>query len=285
MLRDFRPGEVWEGVRVDGHAETTRLRGEAARRRMRWRIVQTGEGEADDDDIDIRVWHPSAPERMRTRVRNDDSIVLELALGDVSLVLPGDIGPAVERVLAAHASRTPLFRASRDSELPGPAVPGPAPPGAAIAPPRCHDSERGHARNAAGCSPGPAEPRLVERRPVERRPVQAHRQLRGLKVPHHGSRTSSDRGLSRRAPAASGHRQRRTWQPARPSRAGRARTIRGAWNGGVQDGSGRRDSARYRRPHVDPANVLRPPTDAPTRPLGAIDAARRRLEDERYAVG
>ena len=44
MLRDFRPGEVWEGVRVDGHAETTRLRGEAARRRVRWRIVQSGDG-------------------------------------------------------------------------------------------------------------------------------------------------------------------------------------------------------------------------------------------------
>ena len=31
MLRDFRPGEVWEGVPVDGHAETTRLRGRGAR--------------------------------------------------------------------------------------------------------------------------------------------------------------------------------------------------------------------------------------------------------------
>ena len=39
---------------------------------------------------------------IRTRVRNDDSIVLELALGNVSLILPGDIGPAVERVLAAQ---------------------------------------------------------------------------------------------------------------------------------------------------------------------------------------
>ncbi len=29
MLRDFRPAEVWEGVPVDGHAETTRLRDEA----------------------------------------------------------------------------------------------------------------------------------------------------------------------------------------------------------------------------------------------------------------
>lgn len=116
MLRDFRPAEVWEGVPVDGHAETTRLRDEAVQRHMRWRIVRAGEaereaereGEAHADDVDIRVWHPSAPEWMRTRVRNDDSIVLELALGNMSLILPGDIGPAVERVLSAqHAPSAP----------------------------------------------------------------------------------------------------------------------------------------------------------------------------------
>src|SRR5262249_49914690 len=146
MLRDFRPAEVWEGVPVEGHAETERLRSEATRRHMRWRIVQAGErlavgdsggadreaeprviqggfqgvergvarsaaqsaaqsvaqsvardvardvdrgedrGEdreadgglrqtavdADADDVEIRVWHPSAPEWIRKRVRNDD---------------------------------------------------------------------------------------------------------------------------------------------------------------------------------------------------------------------
>jgi competence protein ComEC len=114
MLRDFRPGEVWEGVPVDGHADLTRLRAEAARRHMRWRVVQTSARAtrvvADDGgDVDIRVWHPSAPEWIRTRVRNDDSIVLELAFGNVSVILPGDIGSAVERVLASqHASAAPL---------------------------------------------------------------------------------------------------------------------------------------------------------------------------------
>jgi competence protein ComEC len=171
MLRDFRPAEVWEGVPVDGHAETTRLRGEAMRRHLRWRIVQTGGGELDDDDnddgddddddddddVDIRVWHPSAPEVIRTRVRNDDSIVLELALGNVSLILPGDIGPAVERVLAArHTS---------------PALPGPAP----SAPARVTTVKASmHA------------PPSLERLPV---PVPAP--LRVLKAPHHGSKASS----------------------------------------------------------------------------------------------
>jgi competence protein ComEC len=112
MLRDFRPGEVWEGVPVDGHVEMTRLKHEATGRRARWRIVRSGDGASsgdgapDADDIDIRVWHPSAPSwsRTRTRVRNDDSIVLELALMNVSMVLPGDIGPAVERTLAGQVS-------------------------------------------------------------------------------------------------------------------------------------------------------------------------------------
>jgi beta-lactamase superfamily II metal-dependent hydrolase len=106
MLRDFRPAEVWEGVPVDGHAEMTRLKYEAIQYRARWRIAQAGlhaneTGEL-EDDVDLRVWHPSAPEFVRTRVRNDDSIVLELALGHVSLILPGDIGSSVERELTTR---------------------------------------------------------------------------------------------------------------------------------------------------------------------------------------
>jgi len=169
MLRDFRPGEVWEGVPVDGHTEMTRLKAEAALRRVRWRAIQSGarvtrvvadermdntrsgDGELADDggDVDIRVWHPSAPEFIRTRVRNDDSIVLELALGNVSLILPGDIGSAVERVLAAEHAR-------------------PAPARVTVV-------------NAS-------MPALMS---DVRRPVAAPPLLRVLKVPHHGSKSSS----------------------------------------------------------------------------------------------
>ena len=149
MLQDFRPGEVWEGVPVDGHAETARLRGEAMQRRVRWRNVQSGDrldrgGEA----VDIRVWHPRAPQWIRTRVRNDDSIVLELAMGEVSVILPGDIGPAVERVLAAEDLASPR-----------------SPPPALVMASMTNVSVSAHRRWA--------EP------------------LRVLKVPHHGSRTSS----------------------------------------------------------------------------------------------
>jgi competence protein ComEC len=41
-------------------------------------------------------------------VRNDDSIVLEISYGDVSIVLPGDISAPVEEALAARLSAAPL---------------------------------------------------------------------------------------------------------------------------------------------------------------------------------
>jgi competence protein ComEC len=164
VLRDFRPAEVWEGVPVDGHEETTRLRSAAARSHVRWRTVRSGERmmlagerdvEVDGDSVDVQVWHPSAPQWIRTRVRNDDSIVLELALGNVSLILPGDIGPSVERVLAVqHAS---------------PALPSPA-------------TRRVAAVTAAAYA---TPPERWSSNAMSAAP------LRVLKAPHHGSKTSS----------------------------------------------------------------------------------------------
>ena len=45
----------------------------------------------------MRVLHPPAPDWERPRVRNDDSVVLEVVYGDVALLLTGDIGAEVER--------------------------------------------------------------------------------------------------------------------------------------------------------------------------------------------
>ncbi len=50
----------------------------------------------------MRVWHPPPPDWERQRVRNDDSVVIEVRFGDVSVVLPGDISAEVERALAAE---------------------------------------------------------------------------------------------------------------------------------------------------------------------------------------
>ena len=47
------------------------------------------------------IRHPPPPDWERQKVRNDDSMVIELRYGDVSIVLTGDIGRDVERTLAA----------------------------------------------------------------------------------------------------------------------------------------------------------------------------------------
>ena len=45
--------------------------------------------------------HPPLPDWERQKVRNDDSLVIELRYGQVSMLLTGDIGREVER----HSSR------------------------------------------------------------------------------------------------------------------------------------------------------------------------------------
>jgi len=50
-------------------------------------------------DVRIRVLNPPAPDWERRRVRNDDSVVIEVVYRDVALLLTGDIGAEVERAL------------------------------------------------------------------------------------------------------------------------------------------------------------------------------------------
>lgn len=99
VLGDFRPREVWEDVPVPRSARLRRLKTLALGHGAVWRTLQAGEmlriGE-----VQVAVWHPPAPEWERQRVRNDDSLVLEIRHRDVSFVLPGDIGADVESRLA-----------------------------------------------------------------------------------------------------------------------------------------------------------------------------------------
>ena len=53
------------------------------------------------DDVEIVARHPAVADWERQKVRNDDSLVLELRWRDVSILLTGDIGREVERTLAA----------------------------------------------------------------------------------------------------------------------------------------------------------------------------------------
>ena len=99
IVRDFHPREIWEGVPVPRSRALAELQRLARAQRIAWRTLQTGDVVV-VDDVAIRVLHPPPPDWERQRVRNDDSLVLELRYGDVSLVLPGDIGADVETGLA-----------------------------------------------------------------------------------------------------------------------------------------------------------------------------------------
>jgi competence protein ComEC len=100
IVREFRPREVWEGIPVPRFAPLTALRLAAQAAGARWANVY-----ADDriwiDEVEIVARHPEPADWERQKVRNDDSIVLDLRWRDVSVLLTGDIGRAVERGLAS----------------------------------------------------------------------------------------------------------------------------------------------------------------------------------------
>jgi competence protein ComEC len=107
LLREFAPREIWWGVPVAGHQPAERLQAEAARVRAAWRTLQRGDLVA-IGGVDLRVHHPPPPDWERRRVRNDDSLVLELVYGSVSVVLTGDVGTEVEQSLVPLLAPRPL---------------------------------------------------------------------------------------------------------------------------------------------------------------------------------
>ena len=100
VVRDLRPGEVWEGVPVPSSEILAGLRAAAEEEGALWRTVRSGDRMM-MGGIGVHVLHPPAPDWERRRVRNDDSIVIEFRHGGVSIILPGDIGEEVEPAVAA----------------------------------------------------------------------------------------------------------------------------------------------------------------------------------------
>ena len=107
VIRDFRPREVWEGISVPALEQLQPLRRAAEQAGAQWHTKLAGERLV-FGEVSLSVWHPPPPEWERQRVRNDDSIVLELRFRDVSVVLPGDIGREVERALAPNLPPAPI---------------------------------------------------------------------------------------------------------------------------------------------------------------------------------
>jgi competence protein ComEC len=101
VIRAMKVGSIWEGVPVPPHQGLRALSHLARETGTSWRTVQAGDRER-FGGVEIRVWHPSPPEWERQRIRNDDSIVLEVRLGRVSIVLAGDIGREGERAILSR---------------------------------------------------------------------------------------------------------------------------------------------------------------------------------------
>jgi len=107
IIREFRPRQVWEGIEVPSFAPLRALRGDARLVGAEWVNLKTGDRMV-IDDVEVVIRHPDVPDWERQKVRNDDSIVIELRWRDVSVLLTGDIGKAVERTLSTVIPPVPL---------------------------------------------------------------------------------------------------------------------------------------------------------------------------------
>jgi len=117
-MRRLTVANVWEGIPVPPHPALAALRRLAATQDVVWRTVQPGDVER-AGGVDVRVLHPPPPEWERQKVRNDDSIVIELRYGRVSILLPGDIGREVEAKLipAFEPARVLVLKAAHHGSM------------------------------------------------------------------------------------------------------------------------------------------------------------------------
>ena len=102
LLRAFAVGAVWEGP-APRHDRTYRSLDEALERSGVGRRAVARAARDDWDGVEVTVLGPR-PGRAPWRVRNDDSVVLTLALGEVRLLLTGDIEASAEADLLAQRS-------------------------------------------------------------------------------------------------------------------------------------------------------------------------------------
>ena len=98
IVRALRPLTVWEGISVPDHRPLQALHQLAIDRGVTWRSVRTGDA-FQFGAARVRVLNPPDADWQRVKVRNDDSIVLDVRVGQVGFILPGDVGQATERTM------------------------------------------------------------------------------------------------------------------------------------------------------------------------------------------
>jgi competence protein ComEC len=107
LVRDFGPREIWYGTYVNNHQPSMALQSMATRKRAAWRWLQAGD-RVELGGVELRVPHPGIADWQRQRVRNDDSLVIELRYGKVSVLLTGDISREVEQSLIPMLDLLPI---------------------------------------------------------------------------------------------------------------------------------------------------------------------------------
>ena len=103
LLGAFRPSEVWEGIAPRRDAGYEAFAAAVVQSRAGRRSVARGT-RVPWDGVTLEVLGPVPPAVRPLRTRNDDSIVLAVTFGEVTLLLTGDIEAAGEQALAVPPS-------------------------------------------------------------------------------------------------------------------------------------------------------------------------------------
>jgi competence protein ComEC len=99
VLASLPVGEAWFGIRVPRHELGNALLADLAARQVSVRYLRAGRV-MDLAGLPVRVLHPPEPDWERPRIRNDDSVVVEVTYGDVAFLLLGDVSAEIERAIA-----------------------------------------------------------------------------------------------------------------------------------------------------------------------------------------
>ena len=107
VIADLRPSRLLEGVEVPLHPDRNRLMQAAFARGASVESVRAGSSLMIDGVL-LKVLHPPQPDWERQRVRNDDSLVIDVRFGSVSVLLTGDAGEPIEPLIAARVTSAPI---------------------------------------------------------------------------------------------------------------------------------------------------------------------------------
>ena len=101
VITDLGPRRVFEGIGPALNRERVAVMDAARTTAASVESLRAG-GSLLIDGVLFRVLHPPPPDWDRQKVRNDDSVVIEMLFGDVSILLTGDVGAAEEPSIAAQ---------------------------------------------------------------------------------------------------------------------------------------------------------------------------------------